>query len=66
MDRPKLVRVTLEFEDRVEVLDDPTDCAKWTSWNNSNASLAYAHGMRYTGVPLKWRVYKENKDEAAV
>jgi hypothetical protein len=58
----KAVRIEIEYADgSIRRLTDPAECLKWEEMVNSQATMAFVHGVSY--APLKWEMVpsKEKK-----
>ena len=57
--KPKLVKVTMEYDDGPAVYLDGVDLEKWVKANKALASMSWVHGGRSGYEDIEWKKVKK-------
>lgn len=60
--QPTIVRVTIEWSDRTEILDGE-EAEKWRAATTAQAQLCFVHGMAFPELAWKRVTSARNTDE---
>jgi len=56
----KLIKVTLEFDDKTMILDTAEECQKWLDNTNAVSVSAHIHGINpFDTNPVNWKEIKK-------